>query len=509
MYSILQAKKTIRDGIKTYLEKDEKGNYIMSEVNCLPFYLEGAPGIGKTQIVGQLAEEMNLGYVSFSLVHHTRNSLLGLPVISELDNGDKYTSYTVSEIIAKVYEQIEKGHKEGILLLDEFPCMSETIMPAMLAFLQTKNIGTHSLPRGWVLVLCGNPAKYNKATHSFDAAVTDRIRKIEVEYKVADFLKYAKENNLSEYIVSYLETNPDHMYRFIKDKQHEELVTCRSWENLSHTITLGEKLDNYIDEELVGQFIKSDEIANKFTLFYQIQVSGMSSEEEQRVLSGNLNDKLIEKYRSLPLNKKWNLAEYLKSNFTKDIDGLSRILNEIEVGKLLIDSIDSANFSKDQLQDGPEDLAAILLSLNGGLNYEYVANEINNVINRRNALMSDMNEKYRCKKMSTEDLTEAISKWCNCELYIDGDKKYLNNLAKKIKKWIDSKEALKRHFEEKNGELIGNIFSFLEKIDETDTLSERFYIEVCNSEALLQIVSSCENEKFNNMCCKHYGMNIA
>ena len=61
----------------------------MDEVNCLPFYLEGAPGIGKTQIVGQLAKEMGIGYVSFSLVHHTRNSLLGLPVISERDSKDR------------------------------------------------------------------------------------------------------------------------------------------------------------------------------------------------------------------------------------------------------------------------------------------------------------------------------------------------------------------------------------------------------------------------------------
>ena len=193
MYTIEKAKEAIKDGVRGYLLKDEKGHYVMNEVNRLPFYLEGSPGIGKTEIVHQIAKELNLGYVSFSLVHHTRNSLLGLPVIKELENGDKYTCYTMSEIIAKVLEQVETGYQEGILLLDEFPCMSETILPAMLSFLQTKNIGTHKLPEGWVIVLCGNPPAYNKTARTFDAAIMDRIRKLEIAFEPEVFLKYGEE----------------------------------------------------------------------------------------------------------------------------------------------------------------------------------------------------------------------------------------------------------------------------------------------------------------------------
>ncbi len=181
MYTIAEAKKTITDGIRAYLSKNSDGNYVLKEINCIPFYLEGAPGIGKTEIIKQIADELNLGYVSFSLVHHTRNSLIGLPEVRELEDGEKYTKYTMSEVIATVNNEIKKGQKEGILLLDEFPCMSESIMPAMLAFLQTKSIGGHALKRGWIMILCGNPAKYNKSSRSFDAAVMDRIRKIEID----------------------------------------------------------------------------------------------------------------------------------------------------------------------------------------------------------------------------------------------------------------------------------------------------------------------------------------
>ena len=75
------AKEQIINAIRTYLAKNKDGSYRMPAIGRLPIYLLGQPGIGKTEIVREVAEEEGLGYVSFSLTHHTRNSLLGLPVI--------------------------------------------------------------------------------------------------------------------------------------------------------------------------------------------------------------------------------------------------------------------------------------------------------------------------------------------------------------------------------------------------------------------------------------------
>ena len=310
MYSIRKGKQAIKDGIRAYLKKDENGNYVLDEVNCLPFYMEGAPGIGKTDVAHQIAEEEGLGFVSFSLVHHTRNSLLGLPVITELTDGEKYTRFTMSEIIAKVYEAIEAGHDEGILLLDEFPCMSETIMPAMLQFLQTKEIGGHGLPRGWVLILCGNPSKYNRSARKFDAAVTDRVRKIEIEYSVNDFLEYANEHGVNETIKNYLESYPDLLYRCVNAGDKEELVTCRSWDNLGHAIDLYEELAQDVDAELIRQFIKSDEIAFSFNEYYAETRCGITREEREKVLAGKVTKTMIEKYRDLGFDTKWNVSAF-------------------------------------------------------------------------------------------------------------------------------------------------------------------------------------------------------
>ena len=57
------------------------------------------------------------------------------------------TQYTMSEIVAAVYNKMEEtGLKEGILFIDEINCVSETLAPAMLQFLQYKTFGNHKIP---------------------------------------------------------------------------------------------------------------------------------------------------------------------------------------------------------------------------------------------------------------------------------------------------------------------------------------------------------------------------
>ena len=131
--NIKEAKEQIRIAMKAYFTKDEYGNYRIPIEKQRPIFLMGPPGIGKTAIMEQVAQELGVGLVSYSMTHHTRQSALGLPFIEhKVYDGKEYavSEYTMSEIIASVYEKIEEtGLKEGILFLDEVNCVSETLAP--------------------------------------------------------------------------------------------------------------------------------------------------------------------------------------------------------------------------------------------------------------------------------------------------------------------------------------------------------------------------------------------
>lgn len=111
----------------------------------------GSPGVGKTAIMSQISEELGVAYVSYSMTHHTRQSALGLPVIChESYEGMDYdiSRYTMSEIIASVYDEMKKtGKKEGILFLDEINCVSETLSPAMLLFFNIRYLAHTSFQK--------------------------------------------------------------------------------------------------------------------------------------------------------------------------------------------------------------------------------------------------------------------------------------------------------------------------------------------------------------------------
>ena len=118
--NIKEAKEQIKNAMTAYFTKDEFGSYAVPVEKQRPVFLMGPPGIGKTAIMEQIAQELDVCLVSYSMTHHTRQSALGLPFIEKkVFNGKEYqvSEYTMSEIIASVYETMEAtGKKEGIPL---------------------------------------------------------------------------------------------------------------------------------------------------------------------------------------------------------------------------------------------------------------------------------------------------------------------------------------------------------------------------------------------------------
>lgn len=313
--NIKQAKQQIENAVRAYLTKNEHGDYCISVEKQRPVLLIGAPGIGKTAVMEQVAAGLGINLVAYSMTHHTRQSAIGLPFIERRTfGGTEYSvsEYTMSEIIAAMYETIERsGIKEGILFLDEINCISETLAPAMLQFLQYKVFGRHRIPEGWVVVAAGNPPEYNRSVREFDVVTLDRLKKVEVEPDYAVWKEYAYQSGVHGAVISYLDIKKDHFYSIQATADGQSFVTARGWEDLSQMMRLYEQLDIPVDEPLVGQYVQNAEIARDFALYYELYKKYRQEYGVERILSGETDEGAAETAGKARFDEKLSLIGML------------------------------------------------------------------------------------------------------------------------------------------------------------------------------------------------------
>ena len=79
--NIQEAKDCVRDAVSAYLDTDAGGSYMIPRARQRPLVVMGAPGLGKTAIMSQVAAELDIGFIGYAMTHHTRQSAIGLPMI--------------------------------------------------------------------------------------------------------------------------------------------------------------------------------------------------------------------------------------------------------------------------------------------------------------------------------------------------------------------------------------------------------------------------------------------
>ena len=357
--NIQEAKEEIKRTVEAYHKRDEDGSYKIPVEKQRPLFLMGPPGIGKTAIVEQVAEELCINLISYTITHHTRQSAIGLPFISKKIYGEKeysVTEYTMSEIVASVYEQIERtGIEEGILFLDEINAVSETLSPTMLQFLQYKTFGMHRVPEGFIIVTAGNPSEFNKSVRDFDIATLDRLRKIDIEEDFQSFKSYAYQAGVHGAITSYLEIKKDRFYFVKQDIEGKRYVTARSWEDLSKLLQVYEELQYPLEKELCQEYLADPEVAEDFAIYYSLYQKYREIYHVPDILEG-VEMKETRVFLEAPFDEKLSLLSLLTdalqiafTDYVKKKELLSRIfhflkkmkerLSEVSVSQALEEEI--------------------------------------------------------------------------------------------------------------------------------------------------------------------------
>ena len=335
--NIREAKEQIKKAVSIYLMKDAYGAYRIPVERQRPVFLLGAPGIGKTAVMEQVAQELDIALVSYSMTHHTRQSALGLPFISHKNYQGKefdVSEYTMSESVASVYETMEQtGKKEGILFLDEINCVSETLAPSMLQFLQYKTFGKHQIPQGWVVATAGNPPQFNRSVREFDIVTMDRMKVLEVEADYETWRGYGVNKGIHSAILTYLDIKKNDFYVIENTVDGKSYVTARGWEDLSESLYLYEELGYTVDETLVGQYLRNRRISREFASYYDLYQKYKKDYRVHQILAGDADREIKNRAKNASFDERLSLMglllEALQIDIRKNVEteyGMKKLL---------------------------------------------------------------------------------------------------------------------------------------------------------------------------------------
>lgn len=514
--NIDQAKEEVKNAVRAYLEKDDAGQYEIPVERQRPILLMGPPGIGKTAVMEQIAHELGINLVSYTITHHTRQSAIGLPMISEKEfGGKKYsvTEYTMSEIIGAVYEQVEKsGIHEGILFLDEINCVSETLAPTMLQFLQYKTFGSHKLPDGFIIVTAGNPPQYNKSVRDFDIVTLDRVRQINIEEDFESWKAYAYKAGVHGSIMAYLEIKKDNFYSIQTNADGRSFVTARGWEDLSRVIKVHEKLGIAVDENLTVQYLQNKEISRDFATYYELYrrynelykipdiLEGRFPEDKKSIREGSfdeklsiiglLTDKLMEEFKEYAQQQEVQkeLFEIIKAQTEK------KAVNDSN--NLWTDACNSDG--KSVIETNSDWIVEKASSLEKELESQLEAGLISRDDEKvKRLVIAALRESFAMGNKIDTDSKET-------ELGVSAEYKKATSGSdlESIKKWFNEREALRQDRIKVTGNHLTNSFEFLEEtFGDSESLSGSqemviFLTELSKAYYSLKFVRETGNEAF-------------
>ena len=208
----------------------------------IPTMVWGPPGIGKSQIAYQIANDLNAKLFELRANLFDPVDVRGGLKVVEQEDGTYRTRYGVPED----YPDSNYGGNV-VLLVDELPNAPKATQNALLQLVLDKKIGTYTLPAGTAIIAAGNRSIDRAAVHEMPTPVKNRFAHYEIEANIDDWVAWAMQNNISPTIISFLRYRPTQLHNL--DARENAFPTPRAWEMIDRKLPF---MGNNTDEEFYG-----------------------------------------------------------------------------------------------------------------------------------------------------------------------------------------------------------------------------------------------------------------
>lgn len=227
-------------------------NYGVNTSEFVNIFLYGKPGIGKTEGIKNLCEELGIGYINIRLSHIPPADFKGNPINVKVGEGERLRqSYSIPSLLP-----CEEIHGEkGILLLDEANTCPQLIESMSQQLLDSRKIGDHKIPDGWMILTANNLRSHGANVRPISKPVANRAIHFNVKENLDEWIdNYAIPHDIDPLIIAYLKQNPSRFY-VLPANNESAFPTPRSWSKASHMAKAG--LHNYI-AAAIGQATFTD-----------------------------------------------------------------------------------------------------------------------------------------------------------------------------------------------------------------------------------------------------------
>ncbi len=200
-----------------------------------PVMLWGAPGIGKSQIILQVAKQHNIDMIDIRLSQMEPSDLRGIP----FKNGKQ-----VDWAIPSLLPDTKRHSKQGILFLDEITSAPPTVSAAAYQLILDRRLGDYVVPQGWVIFAAGNRQGDRGVTYSMPAPLANRFSHYELDVNLDDWVDWAYKNNIDERIIGFLRYRPEYLFKFDSAYNPVAFPSPRTWEFTHRAL---QKFNNNLD----------------------------------------------------------------------------------------------------------------------------------------------------------------------------------------------------------------------------------------------------------------------
>lgn len=208
----------------------------------IPAFLWGAPGVGKSSIVKQIAGSRSWKTIDFRASTRDPVALMGLPDIS----GD-----TARWKVPDEFPQADRDGAEGILLLDELNAAAPSMQAACFGLVLDRRVGDYVLPKGWRVLAAGNRQADRAAAQRMPSALANRFAHIDVDPDIDTTAEHFNAIGLSPMVVAFLRFRPA-MLHMMEGSDLRAFPTPRAWEQVAKVVDVPSPLRMQLISGLVG-----------------------------------------------------------------------------------------------------------------------------------------------------------------------------------------------------------------------------------------------------------------